>query len=64
MDFAEALRKAIRDDMNNYADDIAGGGCGSFENYRYLCGVVRGLAQAERHLLDLQQAAEEAQDHE
>jgi hypothetical protein len=51
--FVDALRKKIREDMNNYADDLASGQCGSFELYRELCGVIRGLALAERHLLDL-----------
>ena len=62
MDFAEALRKQIRDDMNNYADDLSGGSCRTFDEYRYLCGVIRGLAQAERYLLDLQKAADEDAD--
>ena len=51
--FVDVLRKKIREDMNNYADDLASGQCGSFELYRELCGVIRGLALAERHLLDL-----------
>jgi hypothetical protein len=48
--FAEALRKQIRADMNNYADDLANGACKSFDEYQKLCGVIRGLALAEEHL--------------
>ena len=57
--FAEVLRKKIREDMNNYTDDIANGMCKSFDDYQHLCGVIKGLAYAERHLLDLVKAAEE-----
>lgn len=58
--FAETLRKKIREDMNNYADDCAGGACRSFEEYQKLCGVIQGLALAEAHLLDLAKRVEES----
>jgi hypothetical protein len=51
--FVEILRQKIRDDLNNYADDIAGGACQNFEQYQKLCGVIQGLAIAESYLLDL-----------
>ena len=57
--FIEALRKKIRENMNNYTDDMAGGQCTDFAAYKELCGVVRGLAYAERHLLDLAKLASE-----
>ena len=60
--FAETLRKKIREDMNNYADDCAGGACRSFEEYQKLCGVIQGLAQAESYLIDLAKKVEEAND--
>lgn len=59
-DFARVLREQIRKDMNNYADDIAGGGCRSFEEYQKLCGVISGLALAERYLLDLLEKVEQS----
>ena len=49
----EALRDKLRADMNNFTDDLANGQCSSFEQYKELCGVIRGLAYAERHLIDL-----------
>lgn len=52
-DFARVLRDKIRTDMNNFADDIATGRCQSFDAYKQLCGVIQGLAMAERHLMDL-----------
>ena len=58
--FVEVLRKKIRDDLNNYADDIAGGACQSFEQYQKLCGVIQGLAMAEAYLLDLAKKVEES----
>jgi hypothetical protein len=39
--------------MNELADHIAGGGCADFPEYKRCCGVVEGLARAERELLDL-----------
>jgi hypothetical protein len=57
--FAEALRKEIRKDMNNYSDDLANGVCRSFDEYQKLCGVIQGLALAESHLLTLQKKVEE-----
>ena len=59
-DFARVLRDKLRTDMNNYADDMAGGACRSFEEYQKLCGVIQGLATAERHLLDLLKNVEDA----
>ena len=59
-DFAEALQKQLRVDMNNYTDDLANGICQSFEQYQKLCGVIHGLAIAEGYLLDLAKKVEEA----
>ena len=59
-EFARVLREKIRTDMNNYADDIAGGLCRSFDEYQKLCGVIQGLAIAERHLLDLAEKVEQS----
>jgi hypothetical protein len=61
-EFARVLRDKIRTDMNNYADDIAGGSCRTYEEYQKLCGIISGLALAERYLLDLQQKVEESHD--
>jgi len=59
-DFARVLREKIRNDMNNYADDLAGGSCRSFDEYQKLCGVIQGLAIAERHLIDLAEKVEQS----
>ena len=57
-DFARVLREKLRTDMNNYTDDMAGGVCRSFDDYQKLCGLIQGLAVAERHLLDLVEKVE------
>ena len=59
-EFARVLREQIRTDMNNYADDIAGGVCRNFEEYQKLVGVIQGLALAERYLLDLAKKVEDS----
>ena len=60
--FVEVLRQKIREDLNNYADYIAGGACQNFEQYQKLCGVIQGLAIAESYLLDLAKKVEETDD--
>jgi len=59
-DFVRVLREKLRTDMNNYADDCAGGACRNFEEYQKLCGIIQGLALAERYLLDLAQKVEQS----
>jgi len=39
--------------MNEMADHISGGGCPDYADYKRCCGVIHGLAIAERELLDL-----------
>jgi hypothetical protein len=58
--FASVLRDQIRKDMNNYADDLAGGVCRSFDEYQKLCGVIQGLAVAERYVIDLAEKVEKS----
>jgi hypothetical protein len=59
-DFARVLREQIRTDMNNYTDDLANGVCQTFDQYQKLCGVIQGLAIAERYILDLAEKVEKA----
>ena len=61
-DFARVLRDQIRKDMNNYADDVATGVCQDFAAYQKLCGVISGLALAERYIIDLAEKVEKAND--
>lgn len=59
-EFARVLRTKLREDMNNYTDDLAKGQCRTFDEYQKLCGVIQGLAYAERHLIDLAEKVEKA----
>jgi len=59
-EFARVLREQIRKDLNNYADDLASGHCRNFEEYQKLCGVIQGLAQAERYIIDLAEKVEKS----
>ena len=61
-EFARVVRDQLRADMNNYADDLATGACRSFEEYQKLCGVIQGLATAERYILDLAEKVEKSHD--
>ena len=57
--FPETLREKIRERMNDHSDAISGGGCKDFSEYKYLAGVIAGLAIVERDLLDLVEIAEQ-----
>jgi hypothetical protein len=61
-EFARVLREQIRKDLNNYADDLASGVCQNYDQYQKLCGVIQGLAQAERYIIDLADKVEKAND--
>ena len=55
----EYLRKAMREQRNEYTDHVAGGACKEYSEYTKSCGIIEGLAIAERELLDLQKRIEE-----
>jgi hypothetical protein len=44
--------------MNEIADNISTGGAVDFPEYKRMCGIIEGLATAERELLDLQEKIE------
>ena len=58
----EAYQKKIRDRMNEMADAVATGSAQSFDEYRKMCGIIEGLALAERELLDLVEALEKGEE--
>lgn len=62
MDMFDVLRKKLRERMNDIADALATGNCGSYEEYKRLCGVIEGLAHAERDLLDLKDQLDKNED--
>jgi|APGre2960657404_1045060.scaffolds.fasta_scaffold266702_2 hypothetical protein len=54
----EFLRTELRKYMNEYADNVATGSCQDFAEYKRLCGVIEGLALAEREILDIRDKLE------
>lgn len=51
--WASDYRERLRIILNDTADNVAGGSAQDFASYRHMCGVIEGLALAERELLDL-----------
>ena len=62
MTIEEEYKKELRKLMNDYADTVSTGGAQDFPQYRYLVGVIEGLAIAERAFLDLVDAANKSED--
>lgn len=59
MEFADAVCRELRKDMNDLADNLASNRAKTIEDYRYTCGVLQGLARAEQYIKDLAKQAEE-----
>lgn len=51
----QLIRQKIRNKMNELADDLALGSAKDFAEYRYLTGVISGLALVERDVIDLEE---------
>ncbi len=64
MTITEYLRKKIREELNNVADNLAADGAKSFDEYRFNTGMVAGLAIAERYVLDLEESLKDSNDPE
>ena len=47
------MRDHLRVQMNEYADHVSGGGWKDYNEYAKICGIIEGLALAEREILDL-----------
>lgn len=56
------LKQKIRERLNQIADDLALGGAPDYNQYKYLTGMVAGLAVVEREILDLEAAKRAADD--
>lgn len=53
------LKKKIRVQMNELADYLAIGSAKDMEDYRKVCGIIEGLAWAEREVIDLEDRLKE-----
>ena len=60
----DVYRRALRNQMNEMADVVSGGGAQSFEEYKKMVGIIEGLAIAERELLDLLEAKARTENEE
>tara|TARA_Y100001951_G_scaffold93683_1_gene89522 strand:+ start:881 stop:1078 length:198 start_codon:yes stop_codon:yes gene_type:complete len=58
----EVYQKKLRERMNEMADVVATGSAQSFDEYRKMCGIIEGLALAERELLDLVEALKKGEE--
>lgn len=53
------IRKKIRDRLNEIADELALGVAKDYSEYKYLTGIVSGLAMVERDVLDMIERTEQ-----
>ena len=55
----ELVRKIIRQKMNEIADDLALGTAKDYAEYKFLTGIISGLALVERDIVDLLEKQDE-----
>ena len=53
-DVLSLLKKKFRAQMNELADHLALGSAKDIEEYRKVCGMIEGLAWAEREVIDIE----------
>jgi len=53
-DILSLLKKKLRGQMNELADHLAVGSAKDMEEYRKICGIIEGLAWAEREVIDIE----------
>jgi len=60
VEFAKVLRDRMAEDAESHAKSLVKGSAASFEDYKYACGVIRGLELADQHLSDLMETLKKA----
>jgi hypothetical protein len=53
-DALSLLKKKLRGQMNEIADMVSVGSAKNMEEYRKMCGIIEGLAWAEREIIDIE----------
>ena len=53
-DVLSLLKKKLRDQMNEIADLVSLGSAKNMEDYRKMCGIIEGLAWAEREVIEIE----------
>ena len=61
LDIFDYLRSNVREQMNSIADHMNSGSWKDYADYTKCCGIIQGLAQAERESLDAKARYEQAQ---
>jgi hypothetical protein len=59
-DVLSLLKKKFRKQMNELADHLALGSAKDMEEYRKVCGIIEGLAWAEREVIDIEDRLRES----
>ena len=55
------ISSKLHERMRDTAGIVTSGACPDYAGYKHLCGVLQGLALAEREILDLQHTMEQAE---
>ena len=58
-DALSLLKKKLRDQMNEIADLVSLGSAKNMEDYRKMCGIIEGVAWAEREIIDIEEKLRE-----
>jgi hypothetical protein len=58
-DFVRALQVRLQEDLTAEKDGLARGAAATLGDYKYTCGVIRGLELASQHARDLLAAHED-----
>lgn len=62
MNILEAALKEIRTRRAQLSDGLGNSSAKSFEEYRFICGEIRGLTAVESYLIDLAKHMEHSDD--
>lgn len=58
-DFVRALHAKLQEDLTAEKDGLARGAAATLGDYKYTCGIIRGLELADQHARDLLAAHED-----
>lgn len=62
MNFVDAVLKEIRERKTQLADGLANNAARDYEEYRFICGEIRGLTAVEVYIVDLAKHLEHSDD--
>jgi len=57
---AEHFKKQIDENIKRIEEDLGASSAKTFEEYRYMCGVITGLLTARRFIADLTKSMEDS----